>query len=43
VHELHLDGVKSGAAADGGEPAGTPLLHTVAWYTLNEVPPADAQ
>jgi hypothetical protein len=43
VHELHLDGVKSGAASDGAEPAGSPLLHAVAWYTLNEAPATDAQ
>ncbi len=43
VHELHLDGVKSGASSDGAEPAGSPLLHAVAWYTLNEVPATDAQ
>ena len=30
VHELHLDGVRS--------PAGAPLLHPVAYYTLWEVP-----
>lgn len=30
IHELHLDGVKS---APGG-----PLLHPVAYYTLNEIP-----
>jgi hypothetical protein len=30
VHELHLDGVKS---ADGN-----PVLHPVAYYTLNEIP-----
>ncbi len=30
VHELHLDGLKSAA--------GTPLLHKVAYYTLNEIP-----
>jgi len=30
IHELHLDGVKS---ADG-----LPLLHPVAYYTLNEIP-----
>jgi len=35
--------VKSGPAPDGVEPAGAPLLHAVAWYTLNELPPADAQ
>jgi glucose/arabinose dehydrogenase len=43
VHELHLDGVKSGASSDGAEPAGSPLLHAVAWYTLNEAPATDAQ
>ncbi|MEZ0277274.1 MAG: hypothetical protein ACAH88_20355, partial [Roseimicrobium sp.] len=31
IHELHLDGVKS---ATGGQP----LLHPVAYYTLNEIP-----
>ncbi len=30
VHELHLDGLKSAA--------GNPLLHKVAYYTLNEIP-----
>jgi len=30
IHELHLDGVKSGDAK--------PLLHPVAYYTLNEIP-----
>lgn len=30
VHELHLDGLKSGG--------GNPLLHKVAYYTLNEIP-----
>jgi glucose/arabinose dehydrogenase len=30
VHELHLDGVKSGE--------GTGVLHPVAYYTLNEIP-----
>ncbi len=30
VHELHLDGVKSAE--------GTPVLHPVAYYTLNEIP-----
>ncbi|RBP46066.1 glucose/arabinose dehydrogenase [Roseimicrobium gellanilyticum] len=30
IHELHLDGVKS--------PVGQPLLHPVAYYTLNEIP-----
>ncbi|MEO8351623.1 MAG: hypothetical protein ABI680_07825 [Chthoniobacteraceae bacterium] len=30
IHELHLDGVKSAA--------GAPLLHPVAYYTLNEIP-----
>jgi hypothetical protein len=30
VHELHLDGVKSAASQ--------PLLHAVAYYTLNEIP-----
>lgn len=30
VHELHLDGVKSAN--------GNPLLHKVAYYTLNEIP-----
>jgi len=30
VHELHLDGVKS--------TAGLPVLHPVAYYTLNEIP-----
>jgi glucose/arabinose dehydrogenase len=30
IHELHLDGVKS--------TSGQPLLHPVAYYTLNEIP-----
>ncbi|MCE9610441.1 MAG: hypothetical protein K8R23_09635 [Chthoniobacter sp.] len=30
IHELHLDGVKSAS--------GNPLLHPVAYYTLNEIP-----
>ncbi len=30
IHELHLDGVKSAA--------GLPVLHPVAYYTLNEIP-----
>jgi glucose/arabinose dehydrogenase len=30
IHELHLDGIKSAA--------GEPLLHKVAYYTLNEIP-----
>ncbi len=30
IHELHLDGVKSAT--------GTPVLHPVAYYTLNEIP-----
>jgi glucose/arabinose dehydrogenase len=30
IHELHLDGVKSAA--------GKPVLHPVAFYTLNEIP-----
>ena len=30
VHELHLDGLKSAE--------GQPLLHKVAYYTLNEIP-----
>ena len=30
IHELHLDGVRNAA--------GEPLLHTVAYYTLNEIP-----
>jgi glucose/arabinose dehydrogenase len=30
IHELHLDGVKS--------TAGLPVLHPVAYYTLNEIP-----
>jgi hypothetical protein len=30
IHELHLDGLKSAAAL--------PLLHPVAYYTLNEIP-----
>lgn len=30
IHELHLDGVKSAA--------GRPVLHPVAYYTLNEIP-----
>lgn len=30
IHELHLDGVKSSE--------GMPLLHSVAYYTLNEIP-----
>jgi glucose/arabinose dehydrogenase len=30
IHELHLDGVKSAA--------GKPVLHPVAYYTLNEIP-----
>ena len=30
IHELHLDGVKSAA--------GAPLVHPVAYYTLNEIP-----
>ncbi|MEA3209310.1 MAG: hypothetical protein QOE70_2367 [Chthoniobacter sp.] len=30
IHELHLDGLKSAA--------GQPLLHSVAYYTLNEIP-----
>jgi len=30
IHELHLDGVKSAE--------GAPLLHPVAYYTLNEIP-----
>ena len=30
IHELHLDGVKSAA--------GKPVLHSVAYYTLNEIP-----
>ncbi len=30
IHELHLDGVKS--------PDGRPVLHPVAYYTLNEIP-----
>jgi hypothetical protein len=30
IHELHLDGVKSST--------GQPLLHPVAYYTLNEIP-----
>jgi glucose/arabinose dehydrogenase len=30
IHELHLDGVKSAS--------GEPLLHKVAYYTLNEIP-----
>lgn len=30
IHELHLDGVKSSA--------GVPLVHAVAYYTLNEIP-----
>ena len=30
IHELHLDGVKSAT--------GQPLLHPVAYYTLNEIP-----
>ena len=33
IHELHLDGVKD---ADG-----QPLLHAVAYYTLNEIPKKD--
>ncbi|HEY1083395.1 MAG TPA: hypothetical protein VGE29_14095 [Prosthecobacter sp.] len=32
VHELHLDGVKNAQ--------GQPLLHAVAYYTLNEIPKA---
>lgn len=32
IHELHLDGVKNGQAQ--------PLLHPVAYYTLNEIPAA---
>src|SRR5262249_3874353 len=53
VHELHLDGVrsdgvqgdraKSGASTGGAGTAGAPLLHAVAWYTLNEVPTKDAE
>lgn len=31
IHELHLDGVRSAAAQQ-------PLLHPVAYYTLNEIP-----
>jgi hypothetical protein len=30
IHELHLDGVKSAT--------GAPVLHPVAYYTLNEIP-----
>jgi hypothetical protein len=30
IHELHLDGVKNAS--------GEPLLHGVAYYTLNEIP-----
>lgn len=30
IHEVHLDGVKNAA--------GDPLLHTVGYYTLNEIP-----
>ena len=30
VHELHLDGIRSRA--------GEPLLHQVAYYTLNAIP-----
>lgn len=30
IHELHLDGVKNSS--------GEPLLHSVAYYTLNEIP-----
>ena len=30
IHELHLDGVKSSS--------GTPVLHPVGYYTLNEIP-----
>ncbi|MEI7776389.1 MAG: hypothetical protein WCK17_16620, partial [Verrucomicrobiota bacterium] len=30
VHELHLDGVRSAK--------GNPVLHPVAYYTLNEIP-----
>jgi len=42
VHELHLDGVKSGEYADAAEPAGSPLLHSVAYYTLVELAEAAA-
>ncbi len=30
IHELHLDGLRKGS--------GEPLLHSVAYYTLNEIP-----
>jgi len=30
IHELHLDGVRSAS--------GKPVLHPVAYYTLNEIP-----
>jgi hypothetical protein len=30
IHELHLDGVRSAE--------GLPVLHPVAYYTLNEIP-----
>ena len=38
VHELHLDGVRSGAYDDAAEPAGSPLLHSAAWYTVQRIP-----
>jgi len=43
VHELHLEGVRSGAYEDAAEPAGSPLLHSVAYYTLNEIPAPPAE
>jgi hypothetical protein len=43
VHELHLPGVRSGESTDAGEPPGSPLLHAVAYYTLNSIPGPSAQ
>jgi hypothetical protein len=43
VHELHLEGVRSGEYADAAEPAGSPLLHSVAYYTLQRLASGDSQ
>jgi hypothetical protein len=42
VHELRLDGVRSSDYADAAEPAGSPLLHSIAWYTVVTIPEATA-
>jgi hypothetical protein len=38
VHELHLDGLRSAEYTGAAEKAGSPLLHSVAYYTVQKIP-----